>query len=49
MYPDLYLKLYDLPSPLSPPYFGLDDLKIVYDNWNDIDKIISLFESKARE
>jgi hypothetical protein len=49
MHPDLYLELYDLPTPLPPPYFGLDDLKIVYDNWNDIDKIISLFESKARE
>ena len=48
-HPNLYLQLYDLQSNVPPPYFGLDDLKIVYDNWNDIDKIISLFESKARE
>ena len=48
-HPDLYLQLYNLKTSLPPPYFGLDDLKIVYDNWNDIDKIISLFESKARE
>ena len=40
MYPKLHLQLYKLKEELQPSFFNEIDLKIVYDNWNDIDVII---------
>ena len=45
-HPALYLKMYGLDA-LDPPYFGIDDIKIIYDNWNNIDNIIKEFQQKV--
>jgi serine/threonine protein kinase len=46
-HPSLYLELYGLTEPIEPPYFSVEDVKIIYDNWNDIDRIIEIFTNKS--
>lgn len=47
--PDFYLKMYNLKTDLAPPFYGLDDVKYIFDNWNRLDRIILFFQNKMAE
>jgi serine/threonine protein kinase len=47
--PVLYLKMYKLRDKLAPPYFGTDDVREIFDNWTNFDRIVQYFHKKVLE